>query len=75
MSDEFNPTQWVTTVQAGILTGYSPITLRQFAREGRIKAQKLGRDWFLDKDSVLAYVQEMERLGTAKHDPTRKRNT
>ena len=73
MSDEFDHTEWVTTVQGEQLTGYSSVTLRQFAREGRIKAQKWGRDWFLEKGSLLTYVQEMERLGTAKHDPTRRK--
>lgn len=73
--DDFNPTKWITTVEAAELTGYSSVTLRQFVREGRIKGHKRGRDWFLDRESVLDYVEEMERLGTAKHDPRRTRTT
>jgi hypothetical protein len=45
--------------------------LRWLAREGRISGRKRGHDWFLEKDNVLAYVKEMECLGTAKHDPQR----
>jgi len=71
MPDDFNPTEWITTKEAAELTGYSPVTLRQFVREGRINGRKRGRDWFLDRKSVLAYVEEMKRLGTAKHDPRR----
>jgi len=71
MPEDFNPTEWVTTAEAAELTGYSPVTLRQFVREGRINGRKRGRDWFLDRKSVLAYAEEMKRLGTAKHDPRR----
>jgi excisionase family DNA binding protein len=67
----FNPLDWITTNEAAELTGYSPVTMRQFAREGKIKSLKLGRDWFLNRESVLAYKQQMEELGTAKHDPWR----
>jgi len=72
MSEDFSPSDWITTKEAAELTGYSSVTFRQFAREGRIKARKWGRDWFLHKESVLNYVNEMENLGTAKHDPTRQ---
>jgi excisionase family DNA binding protein len=72
VSTGFNPLEWITTKEAAELTGYSPVTLRQFAREGRIEGRKRGRDWFINKENVLTYVEEMERLGTAKHDPRRK---
>jgi len=72
MPDNFNPSEWITTAEAAELTGYSSVTFRWLVREGKIKGQKRGRDWFLDKKSVLAYVEKMENLGTAKHDPTRK---
>jgi len=71
MPDDFNPTEWITTQEAADLTGYSSVTLRQFAREGRIRSRKRGRDWFLSKSEVLAYAEKMTRLGTSKHDPTR----
>ena len=71
MGDGLNPAEWITTKEAAKLTGYSSVTLRQFAREGRIKGRKWGRDWFLEKASVLAYAKEMKRLGSAKHDPRR----
>ena len=66
-------TKWITTTEAAELTGYSSVTLRWLVREGRINGHKRGRDWLLDKEGVLAYVEEMKRLGTAKHDPTRRR--
>jgi hypothetical protein len=52
-------------------SGYTSVTLRWLAGEGRISRRERERDWCLEKDNVLAYVKEMERLGTAKHDPRR----
>jgi len=73
MPDTFNPQEWITTTEAAKLTGYKPVTVRLLARKRRIKGEKRGRDWFLDKKDVLAYAQEMQLLGTAKHDKTRKK--
>ena len=63
--------QWLTTKQAAELTGYTSALIRYLARNGHIKAQKFGRDWMVGRKSVEAYAEKMERLGTAKHDPTR----
>jgi excisionase family DNA binding protein len=71
MTSDFNPTEWITTKEAAELTGYTSARFRQLALKGVIVARKWGRDWFLNRKSVLAYAEEMDRLGTAKHDPTR----
>jgi excisionase family DNA binding protein len=71
MTDGFNPTEWITTKEAAELTGYTTARFRQLAKEGTLVAQKRGRDWFLSKPSVLAWAEEMKRLGPAKHDPWR----
>jgi len=75
MAEDFNPTEWITANEGAALTGYSPVTLRWLVREGRIRGLKRGGVWFLDRSSVLSYVEEMERLGTAKHDPRRTHTT
>jgi len=75
MTNDFNPTEWITTKEAAELTGYTTARFRQLALKGTLVAKKRGRDWFLDKSSVLAWIEEMKRLGTAKHDPTRRRET
>ena len=62
---------WITTKEAADLTGYSASYFRNLIRWGRLQAEKRGRDWFLDKEQVLAYKREMEQLGSAKHDPRR----
>jgi excisionase family DNA binding protein len=71
MSDSFDPTEWITTKEAAELTGYTSAYFRQLILRGVLKAQKRGRDWFLRKEDVVAYADEMRRLGPAKFDPWR----
>lgn len=71
MPESFSPTEWMTTKEAAELTGYSSIHLRQLAQRGRVKSLKKGRDWLLHREALMAYVDEMKRLGPAKHDPWR----
>jgi len=73
MSEDFNPTEWITTGEAAALTGYHVTHIRRLLREGCIKGKKFGRDWLLNRESVLSYAEEMKRLGASKHDPTRGR--
>jgi len=73
MTKDFNPTEWLTVNEASVITPYAPVTIRLLVREGQIDGLKRGGIWFVSRASVLAYVQEMERLGTAKHDPTRRK--
>ncbi|MBN2005093.1 MAG: helix-turn-helix domain-containing protein [Anaerolineae bacterium] len=68
MPEGFGFTQWITTQEAAELTGYSSGYLRAAARKGLIRAEKHGRDWFLDTGDVLAYVERMKELGTSKHN-------
>ena len=68
---DFSPTEWITAREAADLTGYHVKYVRRLVKEGRIVGRKRGRDWWVDKASVRAYVDEMKRLGPSKHDPTR----
>jgi excisionase family DNA binding protein len=69
---DFDPVEWITTQHAAALTGYTTARFRQLAKEGAISARKWGRDWFLSKAAVLAYYQEMRKLGPEKHNPWRE---
>jgi len=62
-------TEWITTKEAAELTGYNLEYIRRMIRGGVIAAEKKGRDWWVDRASIEAYAEEMEQLGTAKHDP------
>jgi len=61
--------EWLTTEQAAQLTGYSQAYMRQLAERGRVMALKAGRDWLLQRASLLEFAAQMEALGTDKHNP------
>ena len=67
--DEFE--NWVNTNEAARLTGYEAATIRYLARHGRVKARKISRDWFVEKNSLIGYKSKMDRLGSQKHNPWR----
>ena len=71
MAESFNPTEWITTKEAAELTGYATAYFRQLIKRGRLEAHKRGRDWFLNRAEVLAYAEEMRRLGREKYNPWR----
>ena len=63
---------WITTIEAEILTGYSQAYMRQLACNGKVKARKVGRDWLINRESLLAYKHQMDILGPEKHNPWRE---
>ena len=65
---------WITTDEAAALVGYVVEYVRCLAREGRIHAEKRGRDWWVDRDDLLRYKAQMDRLGEQKHNPWREKN-
>jgi excisionase family DNA binding protein len=65
-----NPAEgWVTTTEAAEITGYSITYMRQLANRDRIEARKVGRDWLIERTSLLAFKAQMDRLGNDKHNP------
>jgi len=57
----------LTTAEAAKLTGYDRDHIGHVIRDGKVKALKRGRDWFLSAQSLLEYVETNPR-------PGRKRN-
>jgi excisionase family DNA binding protein len=62
---------WITTHKAADLTGYSTVYVRKLANRGRITAQKVGRDWLIKRENLLAYCDQMQALGSQRHNPWR----
>jgi len=60
--------EWITTRLAAQLVGYTQRRVRQLAVLGTITAMKFGRDWQIEKSSLLAYVRKTEKQG-AKRGP------
>lgn len=64
-------TEWLTTKQGAELTGYSVAYMRQLVHRGMVLARKVGRDWLLNRESLLAHKRKMDDLGEGKHSPWR----
>jgi excisionase family DNA binding protein len=63
--------EWVNTAEGAELTGLSVDYVRRLARAGRIEARKVGRDWLIERASLLAFKATMDALGSDKHNPWR----
>ena len=63
--------EWLNTSEGAELTGFSVDYVRRLARAGRIEARKVGRDWLIERASLLAFKAQMDRLGAQKHSPWR----
>jgi excisionase family DNA binding protein len=59
MTEDFNPTEWITTKEAAELTGYHAVHIRRLLREGTIEGRKFGRDWMIDRESPQEYTGRM----------------
>lgn len=62
---------WISTREAAAITGYSTVYMRKLASQGRVTAQKVGRDWLLHRESLLTYHKQMQSLGNQRHNPWR----
>ncbi|GAB4577531.1 MAG: hypothetical protein Fur0022_02620 [Anaerolineales bacterium] len=54
---------WITTKEASELTGYNEEYIRRLLRFQKIRGQKFGTTWQVDRTSLLDYLQETERRG------------
>lgn len=52
---------YITTTEAAKLTSYSAFYIQRLAKEGKIKAKKIGKSWAVCKESVLAYEPTFEK--------------
>ena len=63
--------QLVLVSTAAKETGYSTPHITLLLRQEKIVGQKIGGIWMVDIESLKAYVEAMQELGTKKFDPTR----
>jgi excisionase family DNA binding protein len=55
--------EWITIAEATKLSGYHKDTLRELAREGRIKGRKFVTVWQINRASLQAYLKRAEMMG------------
>lgn len=68
-ADWMNMPEWITITEASEATGYEVNYLRKVMRQGKIAGQKKGLMWWVDKDSLQAYVTLMQTLGNQRFSP------
>jgi len=49
--------EWITTIEAKSLTKYNAEHIRRLVRAGKIKAKKWGKEWMVEKNSLLSYLE------------------
>lgn len=67
--DSFNPAEWITTREAAELAGYTKSGIVKAARKGYIDFVKMGNMMFYKKKHILAYIQQMKKLGSQRFTP------
>lgn len=60
---------WIGVKEGAHLTGYSVGHVKYLARNGKVLARRVGLVHVINRDSLLAYKHEMDRLGKKKHNP------
>jgi excisionase family DNA binding protein len=62
------PDSLISLSDAAQLYGLSPTYLRTIARNGRLRAVKVGRDWLTTPADVETYVASRSKRGAYRHD-------
>ena len=52
--------EWISVREAAEHSQYHPNYIRRLVRRGKIQAKKEGAMWWIDRDSVRAYVEAKE---------------
>jgi len=65
---------WLTVQDAARLSGYRADHLRELIRDGKLKAQKFGPIWAVNRQSLLTYMNEALKSEDRRHGPKSKRN-
>ena len=65
---ELDDMEWIDLAEASELAGYHPDHIKRLLRHGLVLGRKRG-GWWVDKESLIAYVAIMQELGTKKYAP------
>lgn len=55
--------EWITTAEAAALTGYTIVHVRRLVTAGKVKGQRFGQIWQVDRRSLLAYFKRAAKSG------------
>lgn len=69
MSDQLSDkNRLISLSEAARMYGFSHDYLRELARKGRLRAQKVGRDWVTTPANVEAYIASRQRRGAYRNN-------
>jgi excisionase family DNA binding protein len=60
---------WMSVDEAASLSGYSAEYIRRLIRNDRIRAQKKGLMWWVDRHSLQAYLKEASTSDDQRRGP------
>lgn len=66
---ELDDMEWIDLAEASELAGYHPDHIKRLLRRGLVRGRKRG-GWWVDKESLEAYIVTMQELGTKKYAPS-----
>ena len=66
--------EWLSVEEAADKSGYHPEYLRRLIRADKVKAVKKGLMWWVDPDSLDAYLKEAQETDDARYTPRRERS-
>ena len=62
---------WITTEEATQLSGYSDQYIRRLIRQEKLTAEKKGGQFWINKQSLLDYIQAAQEADDKRHGPKR----
>lgn len=62
---------WIGVTEAAQLSGYHPEHIRRLIKVGKVKARKVITVWQVDRDSLLAHIKTVSKIGN-KRGPKRE---
>lgn len=65
-------TEYISTAEAAEIAGYGETYIRRLVRQGKLKADKKGGQYWVDRASLLTYVEMMKRLGSQRFNGRRQ---
>lgn len=65
-------TEYISTAEASELAGYGETYIRRLVRQGKLKADKKGGQYWVDRDSLVAYLEMVKTMGSQRFNWRRK---
>jgi hypothetical protein len=60
---------WISVEEAQQLSGYHPEHIRRLIREEKVHAEKKGGQWWVDRKSFIAYLDEAKSSEDQRRGP------